>query len=486
MSFCPSCGTKLEEGSKFCNKCGAAVNQQVNSIDPGVSEAFSRPTADYSNVNTGEQNIHHKQKKPGKKIYIIGIVAAAVLVLIGAAAIFTNGFASLRAMYNINMGNNYIAEGKYEEAIPAFEQAVGIDEKNIDSKLKLSDLYIKDGRDDKAETLLKETLPQDDTNQNIYIQLAGIYERGKNYEELLKLFNDGLSICSEKDKLQEEFDSFVSEINIPDIEASVELGEAYSLPDKAQVEIGEDSLLLSVDWKGQMADTSKAGAQKLEGTIQNINKPISVNLNVEIKPAVVTGNEMTEEGQYYNMVYNVPVVSLEGRYADNAAKLNSAIMEYFNKVKAENAQIASEISPDDLIDPNIKYEFDAGYSVYYNKDGLISITLTYYSFTGGAHGSTYRVAYNYDLINGKELQLQDLFSKDADANDTVKQEIITQMQGNEEFSLFDSANSIKNYPKPFNFYFTEEGIVVWFDEYEIASYSAGMPEFLITKDVAIK
>jgi hypothetical protein len=106
--------------------------------------------------------------------------------------------------------------------------------------------------------------------------------------------------------------------------------------------------------------------------------------------------------------------------------------------------------------------------------------------TGGAHGNSYRVAYNYDLTEGKKLELQDVFTKDVNAIDVVKEEVAKQMQPVEEFSLFDSISTVKSYSKPFNFCFTEQGVVIWFDEYEVASYAMGMPEFVITSNVAIK
>lgn len=245
--------------------------------------------------------------------------------------------------------------------------------------------------------------------------MAGIYEKEKNYEELIKLYNEGLSLSKEKDKLQAEFDRLLAEISTSDVEASAEQGEKYTLPQVAQVQIGEDKFELPIDWKGKNADTSNPGTQKLEGTIQYINKSITINLSVGLKPAVVTEKNITDEGEFYSIDYKVSVVSLEGKYAENAARLNSAIMEQFNKVQAENLQLANEATADDFFEPSMKYEFTVDYKVQYNKDGLISIVMTYYSYTGGAHGGGYRVAYNYDLIEGKELNLQDIFSKDGNA-----------------------------------------------------------------------
>lgn len=486
MLFCTNCGTSLDEGSKFCRKCGAPVRQNVELPDPVQDETFDQLIPDDLIQNDSVEKIYPMQKRPGKGIYKIGIVIAAVLVLIAAAAIPTRGFAPLRAKQSINLGNKYLSEGKYEEAILAFQKAISIDAKDIDSRCKLSDLYIKTGKDNKAENLLKETLALDKTNQDAYILLAGIYEKEKDYEKLIKLFNEGLLFCKEKYKLQGEFDKLLSRINTSDIKASVVQGEKYTLPTLAEARIGGDRFELPIDWKGKDADTSEAGTQKLEGTIQFINRPIAVNLSVELKPAVVTENKTEDEGELYHFVYKVPVVNVEGKYAENAAKLNSSIMEHFNEVQAGNSKIINEASPEDFFEPGMKYDFFVNYEVKYNKNGRISIVMTYYFYTGGIHGYGYKEAYNYDLVEGKELSLQDLFIKDVNAYNLVKEEVTKQMLKEEEFIYFDSINTVNNYTEPFNFYFNEEGVVIWFGEYEVASYSRGMPEFLITRNVVIK
>jgi uncharacterized membrane protein YvbJ len=39
--FCPQCGSNIEEGAKFCSKCGTAVNTSSLSNTPTTTGAFS-------------------------------------------------------------------------------------------------------------------------------------------------------------------------------------------------------------------------------------------------------------------------------------------------------------------------------------------------------------------------------------------------------------------------------------------------------------
>lgn len=459
MFVCPNCGTNLEAEDKLCTKCGAVVSENTE---------LSQPSS--------------KMKK--YKIHII--IIAMLLFLITAAGIATRGAAPLRAKFDIMLGNKYSQDGKYEKAILAFEKSIRLEEKDIDSRLKLSELYIITEQNDKAKRLLNETLVLDKANQNTYVLFASIYEKEKNYVKLIKLLSEGLSQSREKDKLQSEFDKLLAEINIPEINATVEQDEKYILPQLAQLQIGEDKFELLVDWEGKNVDTSKIGNEKLEGNIQYINKPIIVNLDIKLKPVVVTEKKITKTGKKYVINYRVPVISMEGRYSEHAIALSSAIEDYFNKSLTQDLELAKAAAEDQYLKGDKKYDFGVGYKVTYNKDGIISILMTYGSYSGGAHGLAHNIAYNYNIIEGRELELQDAFNKDVNSYNIVKEEIVKQMKAKKDIFFDDSIDIVKNYSEPFEFYITEHGVVIYFEEYEVGPFASGIPEFLITRNIAIK
>jgi hypothetical protein len=49
----------------------------------------------------------------------------------------------------------------------------------------------------------------------------------------------------------------------------------------------------------------------------------------------------------------------------------------------------------------------------------------------------------------------------------IKEEILSQMNADLSPLFPDSPQDVRSYTKPFNFYFTEEGVVVWFGKYII-------------------
>ncbi len=49
--------------------------------------------------------------------------------------------------------------------------------------------------------------------------------------------------------------------------------------------------------------------------------------------------------------------------------------------------------------------------------------VTYYQYTGGAHGLTTKVSYNYNLKTGNELKLKDLFKEGFDYKSIIDKKV---------------------------------------------------------------
>jgi len=125
-----------------------------------------------------------------------------------------------------------------------------------------------------------------------------------------------------------------------------------------------------------------------------------------------------------------------------------------------------------------KYIATIYYIVHYQKDDLLSLSVFYYSYTLGAHGHTLQRAYNFSLLNGEEILLNDILKEKKNYVDVINQEIIKQIELNpqEYFSEWSVFQSISE-EQPF--YLIEDGIVVYFGLYEIAPYASGIRYFKI-------
>lgn len=116
------------------------------------------------------------------------------------------------------------------------------------------------------------------------------------------------------------------------------------------------------------------------------------------------------------------------------------------------------------------------YEIKLNGKGLLSLTLDNFTYAeGAAHGLTLRKSLTADLESGKIYALEDFFLKGSDYRGVLSEEIKQQIR-ERDIPLTTPFERIG--PNP-DFYLTEKGLVLYFQQYEYTPYVWGFPEFLI-------
>ncbi len=179
-----------------------------------------------------------------------------------------------------------------------------------------------------------------------------------------------------------------------------------------------------------------------------------------------------EEGERRSIVVHYPQIS--GFANENAQKkINETL-----KTDAElNADLARQSLEGALEDEEGTYDvsFEGTYTVTYNEQDRLSLYVDYYIYTGGAHGTTARVAYTFDLKTGKPLTLADV----AGGNDKYVSIINDHIQSQIKARGIALLNPFKTIEPDRDFFLKHNGVVVYFTQYEYTPYAAGMPEFEI-------
>ncbi len=160
-------------------------------------------------------------------------------------------------------------------------------------------------------------------------------------------------------------------------------------------------------------------------------------------------------------------------FEKNAVDFKNEIESYGKEYIKEAKKQGWEIRP---------YEALSDYKIAYNKDNILSICITNYEYTGGAHGMSHQKNYNINLKSGKEILLKDLFKEKSNYKAHINKEIKKQMKAQtdaEEVVYFEDDLGFKSISDNQSYYFEEGHIVIHFGLYEIASYAVGMPEFRI-------
>ena len=206
------------------------------------------------------------------------------------------------------------------------------------------------------------------------------------------------------------------------------------------------------------------------------NSLFNINSNVDI-----IEKKLEEDTRFIKVEILYP--NIEG----NNKKIQKNIDKLNNKIKSDidtwikdlkDLSVKSEHESDLYNVPFRQFQIFSTYKVALNKENILSIPVEQYQDTGGAHGLTTKISYNFDLNTGTTLKLKDLFKNNYNYKEAINNEIKKQIS--EKSALyFDDGKSFKGIKENQDFYITEDGIVVYFQLYEIAPYSSGIREFKI-------
>ncbi|GAB6182008.1 hypothetical protein JCM14036_33270 [Desulfotomaculum defluvii] len=178
----------------------------------------------------------------------------------------------------------------------------------------------------------------------------------------------------------------------------------------------------------------------------------------------------------------LPVIS-GLRNTELQESLNKQIMFDATQNQATHEKQAQE---DKLASQSGEYPFRTHslytkYQTIPTKDVLALIILSS-DYTGGAHGSNYRQFFNIDVKNGKLITLKELFKDNVDYKQIINPEVAKQIKASEESGerfFFQGDLAFKTISDTQPFYIKGDYLVVCFDQYEIAPYASGFPEFEI-------
>lgn len=233
-------------------------------------------------------------------------------------------------------------------------------------------------------------------------------------------------------------------------------------------------------------------AEELKGQyICSINDEKDIKQSVEVK-----NNNLSEKNQWINLDVNYPTIIFKNQ--DKSIIQDKINKQFFADAMWSREQMLKDSK--EAYEDAIKYKYDfrpysleIKYDIDKNNDGILSAHSTVYYYTGGAHGMSYTIPYNYRIEDGRELKLNDLFKEGYDYKKVINEKIkVLRDKMDEEYKaeyiknggkesdykslFFEEFKGIKDEQK---FYITNNDIVIYYDHYEIAPYAFGMPKFNI-------
>ena len=211
--------------------------------------------------------------------------------------------------------------------------------------------------------------------------------------------------------------------------------------------------------------------------------------------AEIVSKQIRENNKKLKYEVSAAYPQLTGVTDPNYDKFNQIARNLINRKvsdfrKEMTPSADDELAPDEnpVIDESLGSDININYDVALAKDDLISIQFTVSSYSAGAaHPNSYTEVVNFDLKNGKQLKLADLFVPGAKYLQTLSsyciQELKKQTKAQGDYASQDddwinrgAGAELTNYD---NWTITKKGLGITFDPYQVAAYAAGPQNVLV-------
>ena len=181
-----------------------------------------------------------------------------------------------------------------------------------------------------------------------------------------------------------------------------------------------------------------------------------------------------EYPEFSSTMYQLSLVVINRFYRDRALEFQATVEGEMYDNAVEQYKFAVEHGF-----PPIPYEALVEFKLTYKCPCILSLYTDQYTFTGGAHGSTLRSSQTWNLQKCRRVRLRELIGCTTNYQEYVQKRIKAQIEENHEPYFEDYEKLLVQTFNPDSFYCTRKGVVVYYQQYDIAPYSSGIREFLL-------
>jgi len=206
------------------------------------------------------------------------------------------------------------------------------------------------------------------------------------------------------------------------------------------------------------------------------------------KQSVVSGKDDTEltavipiaEGDSMaakninDSVFNIVklIVGQEDDKSKNYEELFSGFIKNYDKFIAETP------------DYELPWEADIKGTVDFSNSDIINIKLVSYTMTGGAHGNPFTTSLLFSPKDGRELSIRDIVKDTSSFTQLAEKKFRDKFNIPADKSINSTGLMFSNekFALPQSVFVTKDGLLLYYNVYEIAAYVDGTKELLIPYD----
>lgn len=186
--------------------------------------------------------------------------------------------------------------------------------------------------------------------------------------------------------------------------------------------------------------------------------------------------EHARTGELYEINISAPVIG--GIDSILANRVNQAIEE---TIETTVTQFLLDIEESPRYVGAPLNELRISFDPFLVNPRLVSIRFLAYRYTGGAHGSTQAIPFNFDLERGQFISLRDLFQPDTNYLEQLSVATRTELamlhpEWDQQWLAEGTAEREESFSA---FALSQDLITIFFQQYQVGPYVIGMPEVTI-------
>lgn len=312
---CEKCGTEIEEGKLYCEKCGHGI-QIVPDYNPELEERIAKTLEKIVHEEFGSYRETEKQKQ--KKIQVepkraISLLTGTAIVILVLGILLGTHFKHVNSYeYQFTKAVEYAHKNKTEESLEAYEKILEMNQNSNDICIALAEIYKQQKQYDIAEKCLQTAIEREPSNIDIYRKLIEMYEESEDTQGIVSL----LEGCENEDIKEafREYELSEPQVNLEEGVYKDRLTLVLKVNTKETIYYtldGSEPTLNSVVYKRPITleegeYTLRAIAVNTKGMIsQEIQKKYTIQLEVPSAPSVFPDSGTYQEPN--DILIEVPI-----------------------------------------------------------------------------------------------------------------------------------------------------------------------------------
>ena len=200
----------------------------------------------------------------------------------------------------------------------------------------------------------------------------------------------------------------------------------------------------------------------------------------------VNVESIQESNSFFSIQAEYPQFETAGPdFNQEIAILISGKIDSFKKESLDNWKARLDTMPADEPlpkDPEQPFTFIASWDSAQLNNTYLSLTISIYYFTGGAHGNEEIHTFNYDMVQEKTIAIDEFFDSPQEALEkisTISAEDIASQLKSRQWKIDDNLKEMLNqgtapvFDNFKNFNFDSHNLILYFQKYQVAPGAVG-------------